>query len=135
MKAVKEQPVVRKEDYDTITLFLKKGDSRKTFDRHNVMELEAELKKARLVNNGNFPDNVVGLNSTAIVKEIATNRVLSLTIVMPDKADIHQNKVSVLSPIGTALLGFRKGQLVHWQVPSGNKKFVIMEVYNSPSLQ
>lgn len=135
MKAVKEQPVIRKDDFEIITGCLKKSEVRKTFDRHNVIELEAELKKARLVNNESFPDNVVGLNSTAIVKETATNRVLSITIVTPDKADISQNKVSVLSPIGTALLGFRKGQQVHWQVPSGNKKFVIMEVYNSPSLQ
>jgi regulator of nucleoside diphosphate kinase len=95
------------------------------------MELEAELKKAKLVNKENFPDTVIGLNSTAIIKDLETNRVLAITIVTPDRADISQNKISVLAPVGTALLGFQKGEQISWQVPSGEKKFIIMEVHNS----
>jgi regulator of nucleoside diphosphate kinase len=83
-----------------------------------------------LVSKENFPDTRIGLNSTAIIKDMETNRVLSITVVTPDKADISQNKISVLAPIGTALLGFQKGRQFNWQVPSGKKKFIIMEVYN-----
>jgi len=130
MQTTKEQLIIRKDDFDIITTYLKNGGNRNSFDKHNVMEMEAELKKAKLVSKENFPDTTVGLNSTAIIKDIETNRVLSITIVTPDKADISNNKISVLAPIGTALLGFQKGKQVNWQVPSGKKKFIIMEVYN-----
>src|ERR1044072_8065223 len=129
MQTTKEQLIVKKDDYNIITTYLKNGRNRSSFDRYNVMELEAELKKAKLVSKENFPDTIVGLNSTAISKDIETNRVLSITIVTPDKADISKNKISVLAPIGTALLGFRKGRQINWEVPSGKKKFIIMDVY------
>jgi regulator of nucleoside diphosphate kinase len=130
MKATNKQLIIKKDDFDIITKFLKNGGSRSSFDRYNVMELEAELKKAKLVSKENFPDTTVGLNSTAVIKDIETNRVLSITIVTPDKADISQNKISVLAPIGTALLGFQKGRQINWEVPSGKKKFMIMDVSN-----
>jgi regulator of nucleoside diphosphate kinase len=56
---------------------------------------------------------------------------MAITIVLPQKADIKQKKVSVLAPIGTALIGFRKGQKVSWEVPAGKKDFMIMDVKNS----
>jgi regulator of nucleoside diphosphate kinase len=130
MQTTKEQLIIKKDDFEIISRYLKNGGIRKSFDKHNVMELEAELKIAKVVNKENFPDTIVGLNSTAVIKDLETKRVLSITIVTPDKADISNNKISVLAPVGTALLGFRKGRLVDWQVPSGKKKFIIMEVYN-----
>ena len=60
---------------------------------------------------------------------IAINAYL-LTLVTSDKADIKQRKISVLAPIGTALIGFRKGQQVAWHVPSGKKTFTIVDVSN-----
>ena len=51
-------------------------------------------------------------------------------IVLPDKADIKERKISIMSPIGTALIGFRQGENVKWQVPSGKKTFTILEVNN-----
>ena len=50
---------------------------------------------------------------------------------LPDKADIKQRKISILSPIGTALIGFRQGENIRWQVPSGKKTFTILEVNNA----
>jgi regulator of nucleoside diphosphate kinase len=48
--------------------------------------------------------------------------------VLPGRADIRQRKISVLSPIGTALIGFRKGQQVQWKVPAGKRTFTIVDV-------
>jgi regulator of nucleoside diphosphate kinase len=135
MKTTQEQLLIKKEDFDIITTHIKTGLAQRSFDRKNVAELEAELKKAKLVSSENFPATVVGLNSTVIIKDVETNRVLSFTIVTPDRANFRQNKISVLAPMGTALLGFRKGQLVSWKVPSGQKKFIIMEVASIHMLQ
>jgi regulator of nucleoside diphosphate kinase len=55
---------------------------------------------------------------------------MELMIVTPDKADIKKRKISIMAPLGTALIGFRQGQKVNWQVPSGKKTFTIMEVIN-----
>ena len=78
----------------------------------------------------NLPDDVVRLNSEVQVKEESSGKVLELTVVTPDKADIKSRRISILSPIGTALLGFRQGQKVKWQVPAGLKTFRILEVRN-----
>ena len=52
-------------------------------------------------------------------------------LVTPDKADIKDKKISVMAPIGTALIGFRKGQQVKWRVPAGQRTFTIVEVINN----
>lgn len=125
----KEQLVIKKEDFDILTTCIRNGGSQQSFDKSNVMELAGELKKAKLVSKENFPDTVVGLNSTAVIKDMETERILAITIVTPDKADISQNKISVLAPIGTALLGFQKGREIRWPVPAGEKKLVILDVF------
>jgi regulator of nucleoside diphosphate kinase len=50
--------------------------------------------------------------------------------VTPDKANIKEQKISIFAPIGTALIGFRRGQKINWQVPAGKKTFTIVEVSN-----
>ena len=99
-------------------------------DRKNAEELRLELKKAKLVSPEKFPADVVRLNSKVKIKEDANDKVLEFMVVTPDKADIKERKISVIAPVGAALIGFRQGQKVKWQVPSGKKTFIIMEVSN-----
>jgi regulator of nucleoside diphosphate kinase len=56
---------------------------------------------------------------------------MELMIVLPDKADIKERKISILSTIGTALIRFRQGKNIRWQVPSGKKTFTILDVNNA----
>jgi regulator of nucleoside diphosphate kinase len=55
---------------------------------------------------------------------------MEFMLVTPDKADIKAKRISIMAPIGTALIGFRKGQQVNWQVPAGKRTFTILEVIN-----
>ncbi len=64
------------------------------------------------------------------IKADGKNEAMELVIVTPDKANIKEKKISIMAPIGTALIGFRKGQKVKWKVPSGDKTFTILEVKN-----
>jgi regulator of nucleoside diphosphate kinase len=64
------------------------------------------------------------------VKSEKNNHVMQITLVTPEKANIKENKISVMAPLGTALLGFRKGQRVKWRVPAGERTFEILEVIN-----
>jgi len=130
MKKINNQLVLMKDDYNLLKTYLNNRSGKTTFDKQNAEDLLAELKKAKLVSKDEFPADVVRLNSTVRIKPEDKDYVMELTIVTPDKADIKERKISIMSPIGTALIGFRQGENVKWQVPSGKKTFTILEVNN-----
>jgi len=122
--------ILLKNDFEILNGYVKNLQGMQVNEKENFSKLYEEIKKAEIVDAENFPDDIVRLNSTVVIKDLKTRRDMTITIVLPQKADIKQRKVSVLAPIGTALIGFRKGQTVSWQVPSGKKDFMIMEVSN-----
>lgn len=130
MKTIKSKLIIAHEDYETLNDYVKGLRSVKAFDRNNAVLLQEELKKAKLVKRDELPADVVRLNSRVVIKEGAKEKLIELVLVVPEKADIKQRKISVFAPIGTALIGFRKGEKVKWEVPAGSKTFTIMEVYN-----
>jgi len=130
MQKKKEQLVVTKNDYETIMTKLKNGIAKTLFNRQDAEELEAELKKAKLVGEDELPDDVVRLNSQVTVKDEKANKIMQLIVVTPERADIKKRMISIFSPIGTALIGYRKGKRISWQVPAGRKTFTILEVGN-----
>ena len=130
MQKLNKQLILRKDDYNLLVSYLKSGLNKSMFNTQDAKELQTELKKAKLVDENDFPLDVVRLNSKVKIKTEGKQDILELMLVMPDKADIKQRKISIMAPIGTALLGFRQGQVVKWVVPSGKKKFTIVEVAN-----
>ena len=130
MKKTNNRLVLLVDDYKLLITYLNGGHGKTAFDRRNADDLRIELKKAKLVNKDNFPEDIVRLNSKVRIKAEENDKVMELMLVTPDKADIKQKMISVMAPIGTALIGFRQGQKVKWQVPAGKKTFTIMEVIN-----
>lgn len=131
MQKIKNSLVLLKEDYNLILACLRGYQGKSAFDRRNAEELHGELRKAKLVSKDKFPSDVVRLNSTVRIKAEDKNDVIELKLVTPDKADIKEKKISIMAPIGTALIGFQQGQQVKWQVPGGTKLFTIVEVINN----
>jgi regulator of nucleoside diphosphate kinase len=123
--------VLLKNDFEILNGYVKNLQGMQVNEKENYSKLSQELKKAQVVDEHDFPADVVRLDSTVVIKDLKTKRDMAITIVLPQKADIKQRKVSVLAPIGTALIGFRKGQKVSWEVPAGQKDFMIMDVKNS----
>ena len=130
MKKINNQLVLRTDDYRLLTSYLNGRNGKTAFDRKNAEDLQAELKKARLVSEEEFPLDVVRLNSTVRIKADDKNEIIELVLVTPDRANIKEKKISVMAPIGTALIGFRAGQKIKWDVPAGKKTFTILEVVN-----
>jgi regulator of nucleoside diphosphate kinase len=128
MRKTKEQLIVSKEDHQLIMDCIKTGRSRSTLSRQEAQDLETELNKATLVERHKLPEDVVCLNATVTIQEEKAGKVMELTLVTPEKADIRQRRVSILAPIAAALIGFRKGKKVAWKVPAGLKTFCILEV-------
>ena len=130
MTTANKQLVLRDDDYSFLVSYLNSRQYSTNIDRNNAEELQAELKKAKLVNKENFPMDVVRLNSRVKIKSEGKDDVMELMLVTPDKANIKERKISIMAPIGTALIGFRQGQKVNWKVPAGKKTFTILEVIN-----
>lgn len=126
MKA-KNNLIITHEDYETLNGYV---HGFREIDRKNAALLQQELKKATLVKRDELPVDVVRLNSRVVVKEGNKNKLIELVLVVPEKADIKQRMISVFAPVGTALIGFRQGEKVRWDVPAGQKTFTIMKVYN-----
>jgi regulator of nucleoside diphosphate kinase len=127
-----ENPVILlKSDFQILNEYVKNLHGMQVNEKENFRRLSEELGKAEQVDIEDFPEDVVRLNSTVVIKDMETKRDMTITIVLPQEADIKQKKVSVLAPIGTALIGFRKGKQVSWEVPAGRKNFMIVEVDNS----
>lgn len=120
--------VLLKKDYEILNSYVKNLQGMQVSEKENYSKLSQELRRALLVDEKDFPKEVVRLDSTVIIKDLTTNRNMTVTIVLPKNANIKQKKVSVLAPVGTALIGFKKGQVVSWNVPSGKKDFEIVEV-------
>ena len=130
MQKINKKLVLLTEDYKLLISYLNGGNGRTAFDRRNAEDLHGELKKAKLVSKDKFPPDVVRINSTVRIKTEGKDEIMELMLVTPDKANIKERRISVMAPIGRALIGFRKGQQVKWEVPSGKKTFTILEVIN-----
>ena len=96
-------------------------------------KLENELVRANVVPRDKIPEDVVTMNSRVIFENVTTQERREVTLVYPENADIDKGRISVLVPIGTALLGLRVGQSIDWELPSGAKqRYRIVEVPFQP---
>lgn len=90
--------------------------------------LADELCHAKIVPDARFPRNVVTLNSRVSVKDLDTGTHLTVTIVTPDQAAASRNRVSILSPLGMALFGYKAGRRVEWGTPQHPLRLLIRKV-------
>ena len=101
-------------------------------DRGDLEELEAELQEGKLVDSKSVPPNVVTMNSRVQLVDVDENKPMVFTLTFPRDADIAKGKLSVLSPIGTAILGNAERDLVEWRVPAGIRRIKILKVLYQP---
>jgi regulator of nucleoside diphosphate kinase len=97
-------------------------------DREHLLDLRDEIERARIVPEEEIPADVVTLQSEVRVRDHATGASSDYTIVSPAQANVSLGHISVVAPLGTALLGYREGDKVEWQMPSGVRRFQIERV-------
>jgi regulator of nucleoside diphosphate kinase len=102
------------------------------WDRQSLDNLQGELDRAHIVDPTAVPTDVVTMDSRVSLTDVETNEEQTYTIVFPSGANLEQRKISVLAPIGTALLGYRVGDTVEWDVPGGVRRLRINEVLYQP---
>jgi regulator of nucleoside diphosphate kinase len=101
-------------------------------DLHHLNELENELERATVLPASRMPKDVVTMHSRVWIRDMRTGEHLEYEIVFPREADLSDNRISILAPIATALLGYRTGAIVEWDVPGGKRKLRI-EAVEMPS--
>jgi regulator of nucleoside diphosphate kinase len=99
----------------------------------NIIALEEELDRAHIVDAKTIHPDVVTLNSHVRVCDLDTDRVMEYEVVYPNtKPRSSAGPLSVLAPLGTALLGYRAGDIIEWQVPRGKRRLKVIEVLYQP---
>lgn len=86
--------------------------------------LEGELDRAEVVEPDEVPADLVTMNSRVTVEDVATGDRHTVTLVYPGAADFEAGRLSILAPVGAALLGLRAGQAIDWPMPNGRRKEV-----------
>ena len=90
--------------------------------------LRDEIAKAQIVPREKLPVDVVIMNSTVQIQDMEDGETITYTLVYPWEADADSCRISILAPVGTALIGYKKGDEIEWKVPSGMRKFKIISV-------
>lgn len=97
-----------------------------------IERLEAELARAEIVDPRDVPGDVVTMNSDVDYEDLATGTRRTVRLVYPADADAALGRVSVLAPIGSALLGLRAGQEIDWPTPGGVRRVRVAAVQYQP---
>jgi regulator of nucleoside diphosphate kinase len=88
----------------------------------NLEALEEELSRASIVASEEIPANVVTMNSKVRFRDEVTGEESDVTLVYPQHSDVNEGKVSILAPVGSALLGLSIGQAIEWPMPNGKTR-------------
>ena len=94
--------------------------------------LENELKRARIVAAEEVPPDVITINTRAEFLDLETGERMEFTVVLPADANINDGKISVLAPLGTAMLGYRVGDEFVWHVPHGLRRLKVTKLHFQP---
>ncbi|GAK60601.1 GreA/GreB family elongation factor [Candidatus Vecturithrix granuli] len=118
-------------DYERLSALIKQANP-KSRDKLHLQKLTEELERGEIVEPQEIPPDVITMNSKVRLKDIDSGEEAIYTLVFPHNANIEQNKISVLAPIGTALIGYRVGDIIEWKVPSGIKQLRVEEILYQP---
>lgn len=127
--------VVTSADLDRLRRVIAQQRERADLTRENeeaLVQLERELDKATLVEPTDVDPDVVTMNSTVLLRAEHSGRISRWTVVYPEDANIDENCISVLEPLGTALLGYRVGDEFEWEMPVGLRRYLVEGIVHQP---
>lgn len=120
--------IVEKKEYEIVKkIILKNLNEGDPIQQTAIIKLLSELKAAKLMNSADIPSDIIRLHSTVtfVIGDLFEKK---FKIVSPDQSDVSENRLSILSPMGLALFGYSKDDVVEWQFPSGPSNIRIIEV-------
>jgi regulator of nucleoside diphosphate kinase len=121
-------------DHDMVRLeeLLEVAGENPTRDNKHLEELSSELMKAEVVASRDIPPNVITMNSEVLFQDLDNGESKTYKLVFPREANVEQNRISILAPVGTAMIGCRVGQRIKWNAPAGVRKMKIVKILYQP---
>jgi regulator of nucleoside diphosphate kinase len=113
---------------ELIALAEQRGDQ----DRKDLHALAGELARAKVVPSNQVPRDVVTMNSKVVLRDTDSGEAMTYRLVFPKDADVDSGAISVMAPVGMAILGYAVGDVVEWPVPSGVRRLSIEQVLYQP---
>jgi regulator of nucleoside diphosphate kinase len=111
-------PVITISERDALRLRKLVAASAATHTEH-IEKLKTELERAHIVPETELPSHVIAMNSTVELEDLEDGEIMTYTLVYPESADAAAGKISILAPLGMAMLGFKVGDEFEWPVPAG----------------
>ncbi|HSC66928.1 MAG TPA: nucleoside diphosphate kinase regulator [Cellvibrio sp.] len=105
--------IISETDYQRLLQLIEKNDTPAS------EALEAEISRADIMQRKNFPADAVSMDSTVTFIDLDSNEEKTISLVYPTEANVDEMKISILSPVGSALIGLRIGGNINWPVPQG----------------
>ena len=101
-------------------------------DRGDLAGLMYELSRAVIVPAAEIPGDVITMNSRVRLMDLQDGSVLEYTVVYPGEANFSEGKISIVAPIGAAMIGYKVGDEIEWEVPAGRRHFKVEAVLYQP---
>lgn len=124
--------IVNRLDYGRIRQCISDAKQFKSISDVEAGKLIKELNSAEVVEPEEIPSNVVTMNSIVRLSFLNNNKQIQFQLVYPDRANLKENKISIFSPIATALIGYKVNDDIEWIVPGGPTKIRIDEIIYQP---
>lgn len=124
--------LVTEQDMERLQYLVDSANGIAPKDLEHLRMLKEELDRAQIVASDEIPENVITMHSRVRLKDLDSGRESIYVLVFPRDADVAQGRISVLAPIGTAIIGYRAGDVIVWAVPAGQKRFKVQEVLYQP---
>jgi len=128
-----QRPIVlTRPDHERLRLLVETVRTRRRWEEIHLLALAEELESAEIVEPDSVPPDVVTMRSRVRVLDMVSGHESTYTISYPVEANLDAGKLSVLAPIGTALLGYREGDVVEWPIPGGVRVLKIEKLEHQP---
>lgn len=125
---MRDSPIVISEPDARVLRGLLASRSAASRDQEHLDELRLELERAQVLEPAHVSTNVVTMHKLLRILDLSSNKRQELVLVTPAEADVSARRISVLAPLGTALLGYREGDEVEWLMPGGIRRLRIEAV-------
>jgi regulator of nucleoside diphosphate kinase len=130
---MKKRPIIMTAtDHEELSLAIAATGKLSERGRSEMRALESELARAEIVAPDELPPDVITMNSSLELLDRDTKERMEFTLVFPIDANIEDGKISVLAPLGTAMIGYRVGDEFEWVVPYGLRRLKVTAVRFQP---
>lgn len=124
--------IINSLDYSRIKKCISDAKQFKSINEAEAAKLMSELNSAKIVKPEFIPSDVVTMNSIVKLSFLNNNKQVQFQIVYPENANLKENKISIFSPIATALIGYKITDEIEWIVPAGLTKMRIDDIIYQP---